>query len=157
MAPFYIVLRFCFVFSPSLFKTQPHCQHFVAAAQQQQLKRMKSKRQLVILPDGLSDDIRFICAAVQLQPHAYILTNDLFRDHMFQVSKVKGGHLFDRWRRGHCIQYDFDYRSRFSTPTLRTFWPPKHDNVAQMTETAWHLPCVNNTWLCCAFADQIIG
>ncbi|EGD81448.1 hypothetical protein PTSG_02169 [Salpingoeca rosetta] len=125
--------------------------------QQARIDELQDEGRLLLLADKLSDDIRFICAAVQLRPHSYVLTNDMFRDHMYRVSKIPGGHLFDRWRRGHCISYDMVYKRGSRQPTINLMWPPKHDNVAQPTETAWHLPCVDNTWLCCAYADQLVG
>eukprot|EP01147_Barroeca_monosierra_P009468 gene9468-1710_t len=113
---------------------------------------------LLLLANDTEDDIRFIYAAIQLRPHSYILTNDLFRDHLFQVSKFPGGNLFDRWRRGHCIQYEIVPTQKNSTRSyMQMTWPPKHDNVAQQTETGWHLPGADNTWLCCASSDEITG
>ena len=93
-------------------------------------------------PHGMNDDWFIVFAGLTFQK-SYVVSNDLFRDHKFQITEeINFEDLFSKWYDAYKIAYDFDYYQN-----LEIILPIKYSKRVQLNGNHFHIPN-GEDWLC---------
>jgi len=93
-------------------------------------------------PNGMNDDWFIVFAGLTFQK-SYVVSNDLFRDHKFQITEqIDFEDLFSKWYSAYKIAYNFDYYQN-----LEVILPIKYSKRVQLNGNHFHIPNGEN-WLC---------
>ena len=106
---------------------------------------------LYVVPQGANDDWYwiFITVTENRKKPAYVITNDLMRDHRLAFLEPRP---FLRWRTTQIVHFDFSKAVEAGTSDPETFFrePAKFSREIQRTSNKrWHLPATDKrAWLC---------
>ena len=85
------------------------------------IDRLRNKKMLYVVPSGCNDDWYWMYATVsnERDSRAYVVTNDLMRDHKvaFSPSKKHSDACFKRWRENTIIHFDFSKAAEKEHPS----------------------------------------
>ena len=101
------------------------------------LKKWKTSKIIYSTPYGMNDDWFFLYGSI-FNKKAKVVSNDLFRDHIFKISeKTMLGNTLSKWIDRNVIRYDF-YKRNYKKLNLK--FPNKYSRNIQLINGKWHLP-----------------
>ena len=115
------------------------------------LDKFESMGILYVVPQGANDDWYWIFVTVteNRKKPAYVITNDLMRDHRLAFLEPRP---FLRWRTTQIVHFDFSRAVEAGVSDPETFFrePGKFSREIQRTsQKRWHLPATDKrAWLC---------
>jgi len=109
------------------------------AADKERLDKWIAERKVFIVPHGSNDDWYWLYTAVRLGGRTLVLTNDLMRDHHFEMLQQRS---FNRWQDRHQANFSFE-----TTPagdvlpfSIRVEEPSPFSQRVQSNGGSWHIP-----------------
>eukprot|EP00042_Codosiga_hollandica_P046805 m.497113 g.497113 ORF g.497113 m.497113 type:complete len:336 (+) comp57311_c0_seq6:849-1856(+) len=110
--------------------------------------RLQKQGQLFSVRDARADDdYFFLYAALTNSLNVDLVSNDQFRDHRNLLGTDTAGEDLRKWQRGHQLRVEAGMHPR-TGPYIRMGAKTVHDSVVQQTQTSWHLPLKDGSWLC---------
>ncbi|GFS71246.1 mitochondrial ribonuclease P protein 3 [Nephila pilipes] len=118
------------------------------------LNKISQKASVFLTNDSSQDDPFIVYAALASGPDAYIVSQDLMRDHIARLDNPKLIWLFQRWQQTHQIYLSIaeDGKFKFMEPLRYSI------NIQGSMEKGWHIPYDDkivldpyeelNNWLC---------
>ena len=105
------------------------------------LKKLESN--IYFTPYKMNDDWFFIWAGITTN-NSYVITNDLLRDHINNISEENIiSNTLSRWINDYVIRYDFS-----STTNVTLTFPYEISIKIQNNDGIWHLPTTDGEWIC---------
>jgi hypothetical protein len=122
------------------------------------INRFKDENMLYLVPPGADDDWYWIYATVarDRQSMAYVVTNDLMRDHRLAFLEPRP---FIHWRTTQVMSFSFSFPVKYDSDHPKTFIinPGKYSREIQISRQMeqgcltdrWHIPASDRrAWLC---------
>lgn len=128
-----------------------------SAEEQAYLEELEAKNELYFAPKDSNDDWFWLWGAVHGREKTVLLTNDLMRDHKFNMGLSKGfGHLvqsrfFGEWTKAHVLRYNFSYdKAKGRNVYAHVHYPLPFSHFTQnVGQHFWMVPIANEErgWL----------
>ena len=94
-------------------------------------------------PYKMNDDWFFIWAGIHTN-NSFVITNDLLRDHINNISEENiVSNTLSRWINDYVIRYEFK-----STSNVSLVFPKDISIKIQKNDEVWHLPTNDGNWIC---------
>ena len=98
-------------------------------------------------PNHMNDDW-FILYPAMIIDKSLIISNDLLKDHKFSIAHQNNcNELFEKWSENVKISFDFQNKS-YTSQDLIFDYPLSYSERIQLNNDHYHIPCLNNKWLC---------
>jgi hypothetical protein len=111
------------------------------------IKKWKQNIIIYFTPYKMNDDWFILYASIQ-NKNSRVISNDLFRDHKFQISEeIDFEDIFNKWSENNKITFDFENK-KYNAKNLKLVYPLEYSLRVQKNNLSYHIPSNNNEWIC---------
>ena len=101
------------------------------------------EKNIFYTPYKMNDDWFFIWAGINTH-NSFVITNDLLRDHIKNISEENIiSNTLSRWINDYVVRYEFSSISK-----VKLNFPCEISKKIQKSNNLWHLPTLNDKWIC---------